>query len=207
MFVNELKEVFEALKNLATKQSTINFILSMITGIISGLLVSIVWQKHMNKIEEDIRDENSKTEYVKQFRDDIQTLWHYLERVRVELALPDNGDKPSNILRIIALRPMTYSFSDGMTDDGLSIIHEIEACLNELKADAKNNSINYYNYNTRIFKDGMELLESQHKIIKPWVKPPKKVATQKGTTKKSTAEKGTTKKSATKKGAADMDAK
>lgn len=175
IIANEIKEIFEALKNFA-EQNITNIILSIITGIISGLFVSFVWQKHMNKIEEDMRDENSRAEYVKQFRDDIQIFCHYLERIRVELDLTDNED---NIIRVIALRPMTHSFSS-MTEDGLSIIHDIDACLNELKVAAKSKSINCYNFNFRIFESEMKLLENQRKIMKPWVKTPKKGATQKG---------------------------
>lgn len=143
-----------------------DIIIGIISGAISSLAVTALWQKHLNKIEKLKEEQIEKKKSIDAFRNDVQVLCHFIDRLRLELELPQDEDKNKNIRRIVDSRPITSTLTRSkLTDDGYNIICKLHNCLNNIDADAIADSLSdnkCKKYNSKLFIIEMNLLKNQN---------------------------------------------
>lgn len=148
-----------------------DIIIGLVSGVISSFIVTFIWHRKMLKIDASNKDNDQKKEYVRQFKEDIQTLCHYLDHLELELSLPETADKLTNIRRLIDSRPGTSSFVGGMREDGITLMMKLNICLREMDDEATRNTLSTSKCNIymgRLFILKCDLLKNQDVIRRPW---------------------------------------
>lgn len=145
----------------------------LLTGTVSGLLVSFYWKKRMDKMDAITEDKKDEHEHTRQFKEEIQLLCRYLDRMQLELELPEDEEtKSKNIRRLIDARPGTPSFVGGMTSSGISIMTRLNSLLIQIDTAAKTHMIKEKeceNFRRDLFLIVCDLLKNTSLIQKKWV--------------------------------------
>lgn len=149
----------------------INIIVGLLTGCISSFIVTLLWQKRQDNIENDKKAIEAEQKHTHEFRNEVQTLCHYLRRLELELELPPFPEKYANLRRLVDSQPATPSFVNGMTEVGVKLMSDLHMTLHELNLEAIGMSLTEAkcsaNYSV-IFKIECELFKKWMQIQKPW---------------------------------------
>lgn len=140
------------------------------TGVISGYFVNYRWQKRMDQIEKNRALEQSKIDNRNYFKDDIQKVCHFLDRLQLELDLLDTGEKCNNIRRMIDAIPGTPSFVNHMTKEGENMMQSLHSLYRAIDSDASNHKLDdakCRKYKSELFIREITLLKNQSTIYKP----------------------------------------
>ena len=148
-----------------------NILIGLVSGAISSFIVTYFWNKRILKVDAINKDREAAQEYARQFKEDIQTLCHYLDHLRLELDLPEAKDKAANIRRLVDSRPGTSSFVGGMKEEGIALMRKLNCYLHELDDEAAHDKLTTVKCNTykgKLFVLECDLLKNQNVIRKPW---------------------------------------
>ena len=144
-----------------------NFIIGFLSGGLSSLAVTWLWQKHLDKQQDTILEYQYKTN----FSNNIQILSRYIQSLRLELNFEESQEKNKDILRVIESRPYIISFSNCMNDDGrelLSQLRTIEDEIGNIINDNKLDKSKCFLYRGKLLKLDLEFLKKQKKIRVSW---------------------------------------
>lgn len=144
-----------------------SFIIGFLSGGLSSLAVTWLWQKHLDKQQDKILEYQYKTS----FSNNIQVLCRYIQSLRLELDFEEGEQKNKDVLRVIEARPFIVSFSNSINDDGHELLSQLRTIETEIESTIHDNKLNKSNsilYRRKLLKLELEVLKEQNKIRVNW---------------------------------------
>ncbi len=148
-----------------------DLLIGLVSGALSSFIITVCWHNKTTRINEKIEDARLKSQYIKDFSDDIQSLCRYLDRLRLELSFSDSEYKNQIILRLLEARPITSAFKHGMNADGLKVLEDLRKTTLDIEELAKKNTLDKDQcviHSSKLFKFELDLLKRQTEFRTPW---------------------------------------